>query len=317
MAGTVNLPEIGRVKKGWLYGGIALVMGIVGIAWYKHKQDAGAASSTAAADISTPVDPETGFPEGSPEDLAALQQLNSGSYGYGTAAGVTGGTSTGALYYDPADGLYDLSSPYAGTTTTASTAGTANTGPGTFTDNAYWVQYAIENVQGYSAADIQGALSAYLSGLGLTTTQMSIYQAAIAVAGAPPSPPSQPAHLATQTATGTTTTGTGAGGAGGPVTVAPSGFRVVSVSGGDNVNLAWDKLTPPAGEGPVTGYVIAYGPTSGSQAYQYTVGPGQTTATIGGVGGGTAGKHYFELWAVPARTGGPHAGPVQATTTKS
>ncbi len=36
-----------------------------------------------------------------------------------------------------------------------------------------------------------------------------------------------------------------------------------------------------------------------------------------GVGAGSAGKHYFELWATPAASGGPHAGPIEATTTKS
>jgi len=99
-----------------------------------------------------------------------------------------------------------------------------------------------------------------------------------------------------------------------PITVAPTGFRVVSVACGDYVNLAWSTLTPPAGEGPVTSYTIAWGPTSGSQAYKYTVGPDETAVTIGGVGGGTAGKHYFELWANPAPAGGPHAGPIEATT---
>jgi len=42
-----------------------------------------------------------------------------------------------------------------------------------------------------------------------------------------------------------------------------------------------------------------------------------TSATIGDVGGGAPGKHYFELWADPAPAGGPHAGPIEATTTKS
>jgi hypothetical protein len=100
------------------------------------------------------------------------------------------------------------------------------------------------------------------------------------------------------------------------ITVAPTGFHVVSVTGGDNVNLAWHKLTPPAGEGPVTGYTIAFGPAPGSQKYKYEVGPQETSATIGGVGGGAPGKHYFEMWADPAPAGGPHAGPVEATVTK-
>jgi len=88
-----------------------------------------------------------------------------------------------------------------------------------------------------------------------------------------------------------------------PITVAPTGFHVMSVACGDYVNLAWNTLTPPAGEGPVTSYTIAWGATSGSQAYKYTVGPDETAVTIGGVGGGTAGKHYFELWANPAPAG--------------
>ena len=99
-----------------------------------------------------------------------------------------------------------------------------------------------------------------------------------------------------------------------PITVAPTGFRVVSVACGDYVNLAWNKLTPPAAEGPVTSYTIAWGPASGSQTYKYTVGPDETAVTIGNVGGGTARKHYFELWANPAPTGGPHAGPIEALT---
>ena len=102
-----------------------------------------------------------------------------------------------------------------------------------------------------------------------------------------------------------------------PITVAPAGFRLVSVGCENYVNLAWNKLTPPSGEGPVTGYVIAYGPTSGSQDYKYTVGPDETSVTIGGVGGGGAGKHYFEMWAAPAPANGPHAGPVEVTITKS
>jgi Fibronectin type III domain len=318
MAGTLDLPAIGRVKTGYVIGGGAVVLGIVGIAWYRHEKNAAASSAgnTAAAASSTPIDPETGYPEGSPEDEAALAQLNSGYYGSSEEEGTIAGSGGQALYYDPADGLYDLTSPYEGTAGTATSSASANTGPGTFTSNAYWVQYAIENVQGYSATDIQGALSAYLAGLGLTTTQMSIYQAALAVAGPAPDPPSTAAHLATQSATGSTSSSGTASSSGGDITVAPGGFHVVSVKG-SSVTLAWDKLTPPAGEGPVTGYVIAYGPTSGSQAYRSTAAADATQITIAGVGGGAAGSHYFELWALPAASGGPHAGPIEATTTKS
>lgn len=122
------------------------------------------------------------------------------------------------------------------------------------------------------------------------------------------------------TASGTTTSspsGTSTTTASKPITVAPTGFRVVSVTNGDDVNLAWNALTPPSGEGPLTGYMIAYGPTSGSQQYKQQVGGQTTAATVPGVGAGSAGKHYFELWALPAASGGPHAGPIEATTTKT
>jgi hypothetical protein len=32
------------------------------------------------------------------------------------------------------------------------------------------------------------------------------------------------------------------------------------------------------------------------------------------VGGGAPGKHYFVLWADPAPSGGPHAGPIEVNT---
>jgi len=215
MAGEMKLPLIGKVKTTYAVAGIGLTLGIVGYAYYKHRQSAGSSSATTAAATTAAtaaIDPQTGYPQGSPEDLAALQSLDGTSgYGLGTSGyglggaeglggygGYGGGYGGQQMYYDPADGLYDLTSPYTGSSTGTGTS-TANTGPGTFTDNAYWVQYAIEQVQGYSASQIQGALATYLAGQGLTTTQMSIYQSALAVAGPPPSPPSQPAHLVTTT----------------------------------------------------------------------------------------------------------------------
>ena len=70
-----------------------------------------------------------------------------------------------------------------------------------------------------------------------------------------------------------------------PITVAPTGFRVVSVACNDYVNLAWNTLTPPAGEGPVTSYSIAWGPTLRQPGVQvHRGGPDETAVTIGGVG---------------------------------
>jgi hypothetical protein len=198
MAAEADLPGIGKVKKGWVWAGMGAVALIVGIAYWKHRQNAGAAASSSATAPASAIDPETGFPEGSPQDLSALQALQGGVY---SDTGDTGSGAAGELYYDPADGLYDLTSPY----DTAS-ATSPNSGPGTFTTDAAWVQYAIENVTGYSASDVQNALALYLASQPLTTTQMSIYQAALAVAGSPPAPPSTPATLQSGGSTTTTTT---------------------------------------------------------------------------------------------------------------
>jgi Fibronectin type III domain len=235
MAETVNLPGLGTVRKPYVWGGAAVVTLIVGVAWYKHSQNSAAnaaaastaAAGTASAAASAPIDPETGYPEGSPEDLAALQELE-GSYGDVDDVGDTGTGAAGELYYDPADGLYDLTSPYVASTAASSAA---NTGPGTFTDNAYWTQYAIENVQGYSGSDIQTALALYLSGGALTTTQMSIYQAAVAVAGPAPDPPATAAHL-TSGGSGTATVPAGT------APPAPAGLKATLASPTD-VHVTW------------------------------------------------------------------------------
>jgi hypothetical protein len=227
MAGKmIKLPVIGEVKTGYVIAaGVALV-GILGVAYYRNSKNtaAAAASGTTAADTATAAtDPETGYPEGSPEDLAALEALNGGgTYGDQYATGYGQGSGTGELYYDPADGQYDLTSPYQATTTTTPTA---NTGPGTFTDYASWVSYAEQYVTGYTQAQIQGALAAAYAGVALSTTQLTIFQAATAVAGVNPSgivPKTAPqAPGGTGTGTGTTTTppaGTGTAYAVNPVT---------------------------------------------------------------------------------------------------
>jgi len=192
MAGTVDLPGIGKVKSTYVWIGAGVVVVVVGWAYLRKRSSAGSAAAAAPA---AATDPATGYPEGSAQDTAALAAQNGsgGSYaGTGGYAGTGSGYSDQQYYYDPADGLYDLTSPYTGSTG----AGTSNTGPGTFTDDAYWVQYCEQNVTGYTAAQIQGALSSYLAGLGLTTTQMSIYQASLAVGGPPPAPAKTAAHLA-------------------------------------------------------------------------------------------------------------------------
>jgi hypothetical protein len=203
---TVNLPGFGKTKSVYVWGALALVTVVVGFAYYRHSKNASSAAAATTATAATPLDAE-GYPIGSAQDIAYQDSLASGGLGSDIGASETGATS-GDLYYDPADGLYDLTSPYTGSG--ASSGAATNSGPGTFTDNAYWTQYCIENVQGYSATQIQGAIAAVIAGQGLTTTQLTIWQNCVAVGGSPPTAPTSPPHLATQ-GTGLPPTGAGPG----------------------------------------------------------------------------------------------------------
>jgi hypothetical protein len=294
--GTVSIPGVGKLPVWAVLAGVGVVVVLI----IRNKS---ASSSTAAGTATDPagnvgiIDPATGYVVGSPQDQAGLAANAAAS----TAS--TGGT--------------------AGTSTTDQ----ITNGP-PFTSNAAWSQYAISVLSGngYDAGTLSAELGAYLSGQPVTTSQQSDINAAIAVAGWPPVAGSngQPPGIhvsGSTTSTGGTGTGAASAGAGTPaptgtpappsvIRTAPTGFRVVNVTNGDNVALAWNPVKG------ATGYVVAYGPVSGSQAFKQTVGGGTTSSTIvPGVGAGSAGKHYFELWATPAATGGPHAGPIEATTT--
>jgi hypothetical protein len=312
-----------EISNWWLLGGGAGLVLVV----YLYKRSASASSSG----TSTGTDPVTGLPysEDNTVDpltgmtyLAEAQEYGSVSAAEAAVSGSSGFDASGESAFSGTAG------GSTGTTTTTSTTGS-------YATNAAWAQAVTAGLTslGYSSTDIAAALGLYFAGAPLGSgsdgvSYASIVQAAVAEFGPPPVGtysiiPEPSSGGGGSGDGGTTGTGTGGGGQNGtpsgPVTgsppvvkVAPTGFRVVSVTGGDNVNLAWNAVKG------ATGYVIAYGPTSGSQEYKQGVGGGGTTeATVPGVGAGSAGKHYFELWAVPAATGGPHAGPIEATTTKS
>ena len=305
----------------------AAIAGGSGLAiWFAYKQHK---ASQAASSASSPsaIDPVTGLPYSEDNQIdpltgqAYLQEAQ--EYGSVSAAEqAVAAESAGSLSSEYASG-----SGLVGTSTGATgTTGTVTEVPSSgYTTNAQWAAAATAGLTdiGYSASDVSAALGAYLASLPETSAQATITDTAIAEYGPPPvgsftvimasSTTTAGAGSTSTTATPPVTTAT----APKAITVAPTGFRVVSVTGGDNVNLAWNALTPPAGQGPLTGYMIAYGPTSGSQQYKQQVGGQTTEATVPGVGAGSAGKHYFELWALPAQSGGPHAGPIEATTTKS
>lgn len=150
MTGTVKLPGIGPVKKGYAYAGGAAVLVIVGYAYYKRRQSGSPTAST-TTDTSN-IDPATGFPYGSAQDTAAL----GGAYG--------------------GFGPYNPPPP------------PAPGGPPPITTNAEWAQEVTSGLQGigWSAETVAEALGVYLARKDLTRAQATIVQVAVAEYGPPP-----------------------------------------------------------------------------------------------------------------------------------
>jgi hypothetical protein len=189
-AGTVKLPGFGNVSKKTL-GIVALVAGGVLAYLYVRKARGGSglgASTTAAGTAAATdpnLDPATGYDYGTPQDLAALQ-AQSGMVGgdpYGLGGGIgLGGGSQGGLYFDPATGQWDLTSPYTGTSTTTAAV----------TTNAEWEQECIANLEagGVSQStigDAESGLPRYLAHLTLSGGQATAVQLAVGLTGPPPS----------------------------------------------------------------------------------------------------------------------------------
>jgi hypothetical protein len=258
MAGTVKLPFIGEVKTGWVIAGVGAVVLIVGVAWYRNRASSAAATSSgitsadqAAANTQT-IDPETGFPEGSAEDEQALAEL------------AEGGSYEGGYYGDGYG--YDYG------TEPVTAAAAANTGPGTFTSNSAWLNWILaNNSTGYSSSQIISAVSLWENETGasqLTTTDVSVIQACIAVAGQPPTYPGPPS-AAPQGSTGggsSTSTGTTTGSA--PEVTVPKVVGDKGDTAGDALRAAGFKVTQTPSSTPKgkSTKVISQNPAGGSKA---------------------------------------------------
>ena len=299
----------GREIPRWV--AIASAVGGLFAVYFAYKQYKASKSASSAAANPAAIDPVTGLPYSEDNTIDPLT-----GQAYLAEAQQYGSVSAAEQALSGSGSDYGYGSSYGSAVSTAAPVTTEVPATG-YATNAQWVAAATAGLEalGYAASDVNAALAAYLANLPETATQAGITQTALNEYGPPPSGSYTiiMASATTTAAAGTTAAGTTANGAAPAVIdVAPSGFRVVNVTGGDNVNLAWNPVKG------ATGYVIAYGPTSGSQQYKQEVGGGATSAaTVAGVGGGSAGKHYFELWATPAPANGPHAGPIEATTIKS
>jgi hypothetical protein len=178
-AGSVHVPGIGPVKKKTaLYGGVAAVLLVIVYIYMKNRQTAAAAPATAAAtgatvtdpagNVCSTLDPSSGYCPGTAEDQAY----------YSDQSGVLGGSSgNGIIGYDSSgDPIYS----------SGGTGVTASTGPGSFSNNAQWAQYA-EQGMGSSGNDATAAaLGKYITGGEVTADQVTLIDEAIALAGYPP-----------------------------------------------------------------------------------------------------------------------------------
>jgi chitodextrinase len=158
----------------------------------------------------------------------------------------------------------------------------------TGTTNSAWSQYAATALSGasdkWSYGDISSALGAYIANRPLTASQQDIVQAAIAFAGPPP----EGTHPVIP-------------GGDVPITVAPSGLKVVSTTA-TTATLSWSAV---AGAGDYRAY------RSGSAT---NVGTSRgTTITLGGLTPNTSYSFQVAAETASGRTG-PKSGAVTGRT---
>lgn len=180
MSETVNVPEVGKVKKQYAYAGVAVV-GVLAIMYYRnHKASSSAATASpvaASGGLGDPYPPDG--TQGDPTDPYSTDPATGMTYGDESAQGSGFGAGYGYANYGYTGSGY-------GSVNDTST--TANSGPGSFTTNGDWSQYAINYLtgNGMDSGTVTAALGAYIAGQPVTAAQKAIIDDAIAIAGQPP-----------------------------------------------------------------------------------------------------------------------------------
>jgi len=204
MADTINIPLLGATNKKVALGVVGA--GVAVSAYMIHKQ-AKAKAAAAAAAAASAAKPGYGYGYGLSANYGYGATIpygyGGGAYGEFTPYPVGEAYGYGAYgygYYNPYTGQY------IGPDTTGSSTGSAGgTTPAT---NAQWEQDAIAllGAQGYSATAVSQALGIFLNGGPYTNwnaQDQTILNAAIGVAGEPPTPPAtEPPGVGTSTGNG-------------------------------------------------------------------------------------------------------------------
>ena len=191
LEGTVNVPLAGKQPKKFVVGGV-LVVGTLTVVYYYRKRKS-APAAAAASPGQYPPDGTTG----NPSDPYSTDPATGQTYGNelagagaGAAGGALGSGAASGLYYDPATGAYDLTSPYGTGGTGTSSGNPATPGGPPFASNAAWSNWAIQELQALNPSVDTGtltdALGVYLQGDPVTPAQQVLVFDALAVAGDPP-----------------------------------------------------------------------------------------------------------------------------------
>lgn len=291
-----------RQKIGLGAGGAAVLAGVL---YWRHKSAAG--SPAAGAADPNAIDPLTGLPfsQDAQTDpvtgmtyLAEAQQY--GSVAAAEAAFSGGGASGYGAGYGAASG---------GTagypTTNAGTAAAA--GGGGYATNAQWAQAVQTGLAslGYDGPTVAAALGAFFAQLPLTPDQAQIIQAAEAEFGPPP----QGTYaIVAQPSSGGASSSSSPPSSSGPsstaIAVAPVDLHPTHVYA-NSAQVTWLAPRIPRGQ-TLTGYgVEAYDQGGHVVNGPFELGPEQLYANIGGLHSKTT--YHVNVWARPAKAGGPHA----------
>lgn len=197
----MKIPGIGEVKPVYAVGGGAMILGVVGYAYYKDKKSksaaAAAATTSVAASSGTGIDPATGIPY--------VDETGGGSSGIDPETGIPYAEEDGSdnTYggIDPNTGL-----PYYDEITQSSTT----TNPNAITTNQAWIEQAesdAQNLFGATSAVAQAAVEGYMSqtSAGLPANEYTLMQSVVGELGPPPTGSFRLIQATGGTSTGTTT----------------------------------------------------------------------------------------------------------------
>jgi hypothetical protein len=279
--GNIKTP-LGEVpKKTALIAGGGAVL-VIGVVYYRSRQAANSSQTAANGSGTSDSTLDPSIYDQSTGQTWASEGL--GPYGEDPNGGqFNAGNSTGSgqiIGYDSAGN--PIYSPAGGTA--------PNTGPGSFTNNAQWAQYAedyLVNTVGMDAATVGNALGKYISGAGVDDTQFGVIQSAIAFAGPAPVagtagfPPSIN-HIGTPPGTGNAQN--------------PVGGLKVTDDGFTSITVGWNKSTG------AKSYLVTVLDGSKKVASKTVTG---TTARMGNLKRGTS--YTIRVRAQPGGTGGNDA----------